>query len=51
MHLEELSVIVHEKQQQGLALGSSHFVILHHRSLKGAADQSSVVNLKVKNNQ
>lgn len=46
MYLEELIAIVHEKQQQVFALASSQFMILDNYSLKSAADQGPVVNLK-----
>ena len=46
VHLEELSVTVHEKQNQGFTLGSSQFVILDNCSLKSAADQGLIISLK-----
>lgn len=46
VYLEEVSVIVHEKQHQSLALGSSQFMILDNCPLISATDQGPVINLK-----
>lgn len=46
MYFEELSAVVHEKQHQGFALGSSQFMILDNCSLKRAADQGPVISLE-----
>lgn len=46
MYLEELSAIVHEKQNHVFTLGSSEFIILNNRPLKSAADQGPVINLE-----
>ena len=48
VYLEEVSVIVHEKQHQGLTLGLSQFMILDNCPLKSATDQGPVINLKGK---
>lgn len=48
MYLEEVSMIVHEKQHQGLALGSSQVMILDNCPLKSATDQGPVISLKGK---
>lgn len=50
VYLEELSVIVHEKEHQGFTLRSSQFLILNQCSLKGAADQGPVISL-IENNK
>lgn len=45
MYLEELRVLVHQKQHQDFTLGSGQFLILENRPLKCSADQSPVISL------
>ena len=46
VYLDELSAIVHEEQHQGFALVSSQFKIQDDCSLKSAAHQGPVIDLK-----
>lgn len=46
VYLEELCVIVHEKQDQGFTLRSSQFRVLNNCLMKTAADQNPVISLK-----